>query len=139
MSKRRQQAAHLAAMPDEMEIWKRSRVFDRPKSVNLFPRATPYFREWKTLRWILLLALPSAASGIAMAARMPYIGGALFIWLSGAMMDVMLIAAVCSGMTSSNWGMYFRDREPARYWLGVTIIAVVYAAVSIIGYIAPVN
>lgn len=104
--------------------------------IGLFPRTAPYFQEWRTLRWFLLLSLPPLVSGVSFWLRRHQAGGAIFFGFVGVAMDAYLFTALCSGMTSSNWGTYFRDREPIRYWFEVVLLAAVYLALPAVGFLA---
>jgi hypothetical protein len=41
----------------------------------------------------------------------------------------VLFVTLCSGCSSSNWGTYFRSREPGRYWFDVAIGSIIYCAI----------
>lgn len=107
-------------------------VARRPKSLELFPWGTPYFRAWRFLRWYLALLLPLAASAAALwLARGPV--QSLVVFFGGALVAAALFVEVCSGMASSNWGTHFRQSEPVRYWLQVAVTAVGYLFLSCAG------
>lgn len=108
---------------------------ERPKMVSLFPWGASCFRAWRSVRWFVGLLLPVAASAVSLWYRQHGLGVSLFVGLVGAYVAACLFVALCSGMASSNWGTYFREREPRQYWLQVVIAGVVYLALACIGHL----
>lgn len=87
----------------------------RPRLIPVLPGALPSFRSWPSLRWFLLLQLPVVGSATASLMRGRPIGGAAMIILLGLATSTCLFAAICSRISSSNVGTYFRSREPIRF------------------------
>lgn len=116
----------------EHESLKDVPVARRPKTLALFPWRTPYFRSWHFLRWFLMLLLPLVANAVAFWSRGP--AQSLLVFFGGALVAAALFVQLCSGMVSSNWGTHFRQSEPVRYWLQVSVAAAAYLLLSCSGY-----
>jgi hypothetical protein len=104
----------------------------RPAPLPLFPSGWQYFQRWRSLRWFVLLLLPGTVSVLVSAWRhgvQAILGLAILTSLTAAITAILFIA-LCSGCTSSNWGTWFRSREPFRYWLDVFILSIAYFALS---------
>jgi lipopolysaccharide export LptBFGC system permease protein LptF len=110
-------------------------VSERAKMVSLFPWGVPFFREWRLLRWFLASLLPVMASALSPWFREHRLGTSLFIGILGAYLAACLFVALCSGMTSSNWGTFFRQSEPTQYWSTVVIMGALYLGCSCAGYL----
>ena len=108
----------------------------RPKMLPLLPGGASYFRVWRSLRWFLVLLVPVAGSAVSLWSRKHGIGLSLIVGVLGIFVAASLFVDLCSGMTSSNWGTYFRQTEPKRYWLQVAVVAFFYLAISCAGYFA---
>ena len=115
--------------------WQNVPCADRPR-LPLFPAGLAFFKTWKTLRWFLLLLLPVLSSAAA-ALRQRGLFAATGVLLLGLVVAAVLFVQLCSGVSSSNWGTFYRRREPARYWFAVGWVALFYLGLSVIGYIAP--
>jgi hypothetical protein len=115
---------HLKSIPVE----------HRPKMISLFPAGACYFRTWQTFRWFLVLLWPVASSVASIYVRKHAIGVVILVGLTGVFVAATLFVDLCSGMASSNWGTYFRETEPRRYWSQVAIVAGIYGALSSAGY-----
>jgi hypothetical protein len=95
----------------------------------------PSLRKWRTARWFVVLLIPVMASCIAAIARNLPAVAPIFVVLFGTAVAFFLFAAIASGVESSNWGTYFRSREPVRFWIGVAISAIIYASISSAGWV----
>jgi hypothetical protein len=93
----------------------------RQRKLPFFPSGWIYFRQWHFARWFLVLSLPVALSVLAAFWRHGFFA-ALCIAFFGFVLAALLFIVLASGMTSSNWGTYFRSREPVRYWVDVCIL-----------------
>ncbi|MBL8792650.1 MAG: hypothetical protein JNM56_01965 [Planctomycetia bacterium] len=106
----------------------------RPQSIAVFPQGWAYLRSWRTFRWFLLLLAPVVASVVAIVVRDRPWWGAGLLGLLGLAVASALFVTLQSGMSSSNWGTYFRTREPGRYWLDVAILGAAYLGIALAGY-----
>ena len=99
----------------------------RPRA-PLFPGGLVFFCRWRTLRWFILLAVPAIAGS-----TMVLVGGhaiaSLISLVVGLTSSSVMFVVACSGMTSSNWGTYFRRREPVRYWISFAIAVAAYCTI----------
>src|SRR5262245_1091933 len=114
--------------------WEDTPVGERPRMVSPCPEGFVYFRKWRSLRWFLLLVPPVLASGSAVVLRGQGWVPAVFVIVGGHFIGAALFVVLASGMSSSNWGTYFRSREPLRYWLDVAILATAYFMMCVCGY-----
>ncbi len=108
----------------------------RPRMIGALPRGASYFRRWRSLRWFLLLLVPPSASAYAFWTHGQTVWEAAGFLLLGVAPASLLFVFLCSGMSSSNTGTYFRHREPVRFWAEVAILIAVYIAISCCGYFA---
>lgn len=108
----------------------------RPRCVSLFASALVLFLTWRTLRWFLLLVPPLLCSAAAAHLRGRTWGESLGLLLIGLGFAAAMFVELSSGMSSSNWGTFFRRREPVRYWISVGFTALCYLAISLVGYMA---
>ena len=116
---------------DEFEGLDDIPVRERPRSLTM--SGDRYFRQWKTVRWFVLLMIPVAASGAAGFVRDgTFLGGAMLAM--GTAVAYLLFLTLCSGGVSSNTGTYFRSTEPIRYWLNVIALAVAYLFPCLAGW-----
>jgi hypothetical protein len=116
---------HLRSMPCER----------RPKSIPIFPHGWAYFRAWRTARWFLVLLVPIAASATATVVRGRLWWVAGLVAVLGLAVTSVLFVTIQSGMSSSNVGTYFRDREPVRFWADVVIFGAAYLGLAVAGYL----
>lgn len=119
-------------MSDE---WEDVSCADRPQ-LPLFPYGLAFFKTWKTLRWFLLFLLPVLSSAAAACLRERGLFAAMGVLLLGPVVTAVLFVQLCSRISSSNWGTFYRRREPIRYWFAVGWVALFYMGLSVIGYIA---
>ena len=110
-------------------------VSERPRMMGALPRGWIFFRTWRTLRWFLLLALPSIASAVAVWMRGHGYLQAAGLWLLGFAVAILIFVFCCSGMSSSNTGTYFRQTEPVRFWSEVVLLSIVYVALCCGGFL----
>jgi hypothetical protein len=85
-------------------------------------------------RWFLLLLIPALASGAATVFRGVGWFPAFVISVLGVSVAAALFVVLCSGITSSIWGTYFRRREPIEYWISVAVLVLSYLAICSAGY-----
>jgi hypothetical protein len=101
-------------------------VKERPQSLAYYGLGARYFRDWSKLRWFLLACSPYLACAMRNGFFLSrWIFAGIIILFGGALSYLLFISAF-SGMTSSNWGTYFRDSEPVRYWLDMALIGLFY-------------
>jgi hypothetical protein len=62
------------------------------------------------------------------------IGSAFGVGIMGLAVTSLLFVQLASGASSSNWGTYFRSREPIRYWLDVAILSIAYVGICFAGW-----
>jgi hypothetical protein len=86
-----------------------------------------------------VLVVPVVASAAAAVLRGLAWGAVAFILLGGIVIAMLLFASISSGQTSSNWGTFRREREPARYWMDVAILVCAYAFFAVFGYFCTVK
>jgi hypothetical protein len=106
----------------------------RPKMIPLFPEGFIYFRRWKSLRWWLLTMAPIVASAASAFYRRSLMGGSMVLVIGFAFGTAGFLT-LCMGRSSSNWGTYFRSREPARYSADILIVFAGYLAMAVAGWI----
>lgn len=99
-------------------------VKKRPKMVAIWGKE--YFSDSKNWVWILFASIPGLVSAIYNAIFLYRWWWAIFGLIVSEFLIAICFTAFCSGMTSSNWGTYFRDSEPYRYWFSITFIFVAY-------------
>lgn len=100
---------------------------------------SPYIRTWQTARWFLALLVPISASVAASIVRgLPWLAVFTFA-IIGIAVAFCLFATIASGVESSNWGTFFRRREPVQFWIGAGILAFIYAGMSVVGWFAQVD
>jgi len=46
-----------------------------------------------------------------------------------------LFAVLVSGIETTNWGTYFRRREPIRFWIGAAVLIVGYLGLCAAGFV----
>lgn len=106
----------------------------RPRFIPVFPRGWGYLRVWRTARWFLALLVPVALSAAAAVVRgRPWWEAGILAVLGLAVASVLFVTAL-SGMSSSNTGTYFRDREPVRFWGDVAVVGTAYLGIAVAGY-----
>ncbi|MGH7174705.1 MAG: hypothetical protein ACRELG_30945 [Gemmataceae bacterium] len=115
--------------------WQDTPCASRPQRLPLFPEGFKFFKAWRTFRWFLLLLLALLSSVAVAYLRGRRLGEAVGLLLLGVGFAAVLFVEVCSGMSSSNWGTFYRRREPVEYWIVVGLTALVYLMFSIFGYI----
>ena len=59
---------------------------------------------------------------------------AILTFLLGVAFAVIPFSILVNGMSSTNWGTYFRNTEPIRYWIDVIIWTVAYILVATAGF-----
>jgi hypothetical protein len=99
-------------------------VEDRPKMIPLWGRE--YFTHWQSLRWFLLLSIPSLGSTLWNLFALGRWKGPLFGLLVCQYLVAVGFVSMCSDMCSSNWGTHFRSSEPFRFWVGLSVIVFAY-------------
>jgi hypothetical protein len=102
--------------------------------IAALPGGWRYFSTWRTLRWFLALSLPPIGSAVAVWMHGHGFWQAAGVWLFGFVISIPLFVSLCSGMSSSNKGTYFRRTEPERYWVEIALMVAVYIAVCCVGY-----
>lgn len=95
-------------------------VKDRPKKIATWEKE--FFANRKYLPWLVLASLPGLASAGWNAFVLSRWAWASFGLASTELLAVIGFTTVCSGMSSSNWGTYFKDLEPFNYWLDMMLI-----------------
>lgn len=106
---------------------------ERPRSLGMWPDGTAL--AWHNFRWLLLLFLPPCASAIGgYCLENLSIAAAIFIFLAGSLSAVVLFTQLHYGVTSSNHGTYFRNREPVRFFIDVIITSAMYLLLSAQGW-----
>ncbi|HSI84292.1 MAG: hypothetical protein ACAI35_28065 [Candidatus Methylacidiphilales bacterium] len=95
---------------------------------NLYAETMQEFLE-KTY-YTPLLAIVNVVAVIAIAGRsavmLPVIAPGM---LSFAFLYLM-VQNLLEGVTSSNHGTYYRDKQPVGFWIGFSIIAIAYIAIT---------
>lgn len=43
----------------------------------------------------------------------------------------LLFSTVASGRSASNWGVFFRQENPVRFWIDVSILGIAYVVVTL--------
>ena len=107
----------------------------RPKSLSLFPGGLAYLRSWRQRAVLAALLLPVFGSAGAQFLREGKIGGSIVILVIGGVVTPLMYVAICARMISSNTGTYFRESEPIRYWLSVSILIIGYLGFASAGHI----
>ncbi|HVT83435.1 MAG TPA: hypothetical protein VHM90_22530 [Phycisphaerae bacterium] len=107
---------------------------ERPEELPLFPAGWKYFRRWRTCRWYLLMLLAPCA-GLCAAWMRGSFGGGIVVLVMGGTFGAVVFVQINSGMSSSNWGTYFRGKEPWRYWADVSLWTALYLGISAAGWI----
>jgi hypothetical protein len=46
-----------------------------------------------------------------------------------------VFTTIASGIESSNWGTFFRRREPIRFWIGASMLTLCYAGMCLAGFV----
>ena len=112
---------------------------DRPSSLNQWTLAGPHLRSWKSARWLVLMLFAVAASAVASGIRgLPGLA-AIFIALAGPVVALALFGTIASGISSSNWGIYFRRREPLQFWVLTGIWGLAYLGIALMGWLLAPN
>jgi hypothetical protein len=114
--------------------WRNTPCGNRPRRLPLFPHGLVYFGVWRTLRWFLLLVMPLLTSAGAAYIRGRGLATAVGILLLGVGVAVGLFVDLCSGMSSSNCGTFYRGQEPAEFWLAVVFCGLFYLVLVFVGY-----
>jgi hypothetical protein len=94
-----------------------------------------YFAAWRRLRWFLLLVLPMLCSTSAVYIRGRGMVAAACSVVLGVAVAAALFVELCSGMSSSNWGTFYRRREPVRFWLAIAWWGLCYLVIAFVGYV----
>jgi hypothetical protein len=131
---RRHLCALVAGGGQMTKDWRNEPCGSRPRRIPLFPRGLAYFRTWRTLRWFLVLMLPllcSAGAACVHGRGLLMAGGILLL---GTTFAGALFVDLCSRMSSSNWGTFYRGREPARFWITVVWCSLFYLVMAVSGY-----
>jgi len=108
----------------EYDYLKKLPVRKRPKMLSLWGKE--YYRDWKKLRWFLLFSLPGALSALWNSYILDRWKWALFGFVASQFLIAIGFTFICSGMSSSNWGTYFKETEPLRYWIDLAILLCMY-------------
>ena len=106
----------------------------RPRMLSWSPGGWGMFQKWRTSRWFILMLVPVVAGTVSAWYRVG-IFTAIAMFLFGMVVSASLFRVLCSGMESSNWGTYFRETEPIRYWTGVAILVVAYILCAFSGFL----
>ena len=113
--------------PMKYDYLRTSPVRERPKMVAIW--GGEYFRDWRKAGCFVLLSLPSSASAAWNGFVLSRWAWAAFGFVAGELLVFAGFISICSGMASSNWGTYFRETEPVRFWLSVAICGLGYVLV----------
>ena len=116
-----------------LEDLEKLRPGDRPRSIPMWTIAAPHLRRWRTARWFVALLVPVMAAVITSIVRGQQPIVSICVALIGAGTAFGIFAELSTGVGSSNWGTYFRKREPVWFWLGVVPIVVGYLFICAIG------
>jgi hypothetical protein len=109
-------------------------VKQRPKMIPMFPRGIVHFRDWRSLRWFLVLTIPVFLSTGTTYWRGHTLVHAAVFGLFGMMSATWLFIDLSSGMSSSNHGTFFRRREPIQYWCVIGAVAAFYLCFIVVGF-----
>jgi hypothetical protein len=82
----------------------------------------------------MLMLLPVVGSATAFYFRKQSSFQAVGLFVLGGAFAAAAFLDVCGGVTSSNWGTYYREQEPVRYWISVGVSAAMYLVLSVAGY-----
>src|SRR5688500_1357157 len=75
---------------------------ERWKFMETSRRWSPYFRQWRTLRWFLAMLAPASLGAIAAAARGQPWGLVGVLSVMGPAIAAFLFVTIASGTSSSN-------------------------------------
>jgi len=78
------------------------------------------------LRWWLLPAAPQVVAGTYLGVRAHDIVLGGFFALAGCLLAAILVANIHSGVSSSNGGIYRRERQPVRFWCDTAVLVIFY-------------
>lgn len=129
------ESLHSKARHGRSDDWQDTPWGSRPRRIPIFPRGILFFGVWRTLRWFLLLLQPLLSSAAAAYLRGRGLSAAIGLFLIGTGFAAVLFVELSSGMTSSNWGTFYRRRGPVEYWIAVGMSVLFYLMFSILGYI----
>ena len=110
-------------------------VNERPKMIASWEKG--FFANKKHLTWLLIFTLPGLFSAAWNGFILSRWAWASFGFVGTEFMIITGFAALCSGMSSSNWGTYFRDLEPFNFWLDMMFFAGGYILVMIGMWVGP--
>lgn len=82
----------------------------------------------------MLMLLPVLGSSTAFYFRKQSSFQAVGLFVLGGFFAAAAFRDICGRMTSSNWGTYYREQEPVRYWLSVAVSVAAYLMLSVAGY-----
>ena len=100
---------------------------DRPKSLSIWGKE--YFTSWKYLKWFILASIPGITNALVMGFALDKWKSSLFGFAICQYLTVVGFVSLSSGMCTSNWGTYFRDKEPGQFWNHLFVILGVYVFV----------
>ena len=101
-----------------------------PMGLGLFPHGLAYFTEWRHLRWFLLCWFPNAISFFVLLPGHHRLGVHVLLAVLSPFFLAAAFVSFRSGVTSSNLGTFFRDREPVRFWISTGVPALAYIVLS---------
>jgi hypothetical protein len=102
------------------------------EEMALFPRGWVYFRQWRSLRWYLVMLLVPAA-GLAAACWRGHVVGGCIVFVLSAICGAVLFVFLQSGISSSHTGTYTRRHEPLRFWVDAILLGAAYLAIALVG------
>ena len=113
---------------------------NRPKSIALWTNtpawpqllSSEYFAEWKHLRWFFLFSVPGIASSVWKGLIENRWALAIFGLVGTQYLITVLFVSFRSGMVSSNWGTYFRESEPGKFWTSIILSFGAYVFVMVV-------
>ena len=100
---------------------------DRPKSLSIWGKE--YFSRWKYLKWFILASIPGITNALVMGFSLNRWQWALFGFAICQYLTIVGFISLCSGTCTSNWGTYFKDKEPWPFWIHMLIISGAYVFV----------
>jgi hypothetical protein len=100
---------------------------DRPKMLPVW--GNEYFMNWKYLRWFMLSSLPGIMNAFVLGFAFSKWKWSIFGFIVSQYLIMVGFVFLCSGMCSSNWGTYFKEKEPEPYWNHIKAIIGAYILV----------
>lgn len=86
----------------------------------------------KSHLWLFLaIYLLPVISTIASCVLFRFHGGLVIALLVAFLVLAVLFSTVTSGRSASNWGVFFRQEKPVRFWIDVSILVIAYVFVTL--------